>query len=145
MKTLLIYPPTGQITNYNTPTGLLYVGTFLRKNGYDVRLVDCSVEPNYKEILRDAVRDTEILGVYVMSVHIKYLLPLLTQLKQINKKLKIVWGGPHVMLFAEQTTRSPLADIVVTGEGEEAMLEIVRGYESGKLDLHGIKEKLTNG
>ena len=138
MKILLIYPPTGQITHYNTPTGLLYVGTVLKKSGYDVRLVDCSVEPAYRDILDEEVKDTDIIGIYAMSVHIRYLLPELARLKQINDRVKIVWGGPHALLFPEQTAKSPFADVVVKGEGEEAMLEIVRGYESGKLDLHNI-------
>jgi hypothetical protein len=67
MKILLIYPPTGQIVDYNTPTGLLYVGTVLKKKGYNVRLVDCSVEPAYKEILEHEVKDTDILGVYARN------------------------------------------------------------------------------
>ncbi len=139
MKILLIYPPTGQTVNYNTPTGLLYVGTVLKKKGYTVRLVDCSVEPAYKERLEHEVKDTDILGVYAMSSHLRYLLPELSCLKQINKGMKIVWGGPHAQLFPEKTAESPLADIVVKGEGEEVMLEIVKGYESGKLDLHSVK------
>jgi anaerobic magnesium-protoporphyrin IX monomethyl ester cyclase len=134
-----MYPPIGRISNSNTPTGLLYVGTVLKVNGYNVRLVDCSVEPAYKEILEREIKDTDILGIYAMSMHLKYLLPELMRLKQINKRMKIVWGGPHAMLFTEQTAKSPLADIVVPGEGEEVMLEIIKGYESGNLDLHKIR------
>ncbi|MBN1456722.1 MAG: B12-binding domain-containing radical SAM protein [Sedimentisphaerales bacterium] len=139
MKIVLLYPPIGKITNYNTPTGLLYVGTVLKKNGHDVRLVDCSVEPDYKNILDKEIKDTDILGVYAMSVHIKLLLPELRRLKQINENIKIIWGGPHAILFPEQTAKSPLADIVVKGEGENVMLEIVKGYENGTPDLHNIK------
>lgn len=138
IKILLVYPPTGSIGIYNTPTGLLYIATVLKKNGYNVCLVDCSVESAYRDILEREVKDTDILGVYAMSVHIRYLLPELMRLKTINKRMKIVWGGPHVMLFPEQTAKSPFADIVARCEGEDLMLEIVRGYESGKLDLHKI-------
>lgn len=74
-----------------------------------------------------------------MGIHIKQLLPLLKHLKKINNKLLIVWGGPHAMLFHEQTAESNLADIVCKGEGEEVLLEIVRGLESGNLNLHEIK------
>lgn len=139
MKTILIYPPINIIQKYNTPTGLLYVGTVLRKSGYNIKLIDCSVEPKYKKILENEIIDTDVLGVYAMSIHIKQLLPLLKHLKQINNKLLIVWGGPHAMLFHEQTAESNLADIVCKGEGEEVLLEIVRGLESGNLNLHEIK------
>ena len=82
LKILLVYPPVGGVGVYNTPTGLLYVATVLKKNGYNVRLVDCSVEPDYKAILANEVRDVDLFGVYAMSVHIKYLLPELERLKK---------------------------------------------------------------
>lgn len=139
LKIVLVYAPTGEISNYNTPTGLLYIASVLKKRGNKVRLVDCSVEPSYNKILNNEIQDADILGVYAMSTDIRYLLPLLKGLKKINKKIKIIWGGPHATLFSEQTAKSPLCDIVVRREGEETILEIVEGYESGKIDLHKIK------
>lgn len=139
LKIVLIFAPTGKIGNYNTPTGLLYIATVLKRRGNKVRLVDCSVEPSYKEILDKDVIDADFLGVYAMSSQIRYLLPLLKRLKKINSKVKIIWGGPHATLFPEQTAKSPLADIVVRREGEATILEIVEMYESGKVDLHKIK------
>ncbi len=139
LKIVLIFAPTGKIGNYNTPTGLLYIATILKRRGNEVRFVDCSVEPSYNEILDNEVRDADLLGVYAMSSQIRYLLPLLRRLKKINEKIKIIWGGPHATLFSEQTAKSPLADIVVRREGEETILEIVEAYESGKVNLHKIK------
>ena len=83
--------------------------------------------------------DTDLLGIYAMSVHISYLLPLLRNLKKINERVITIWGGPHAMLFPEQTAKSYFADIVARCEGEDLMLEIAKGYETGKLDLHKIK------
>jgi len=139
LKIVLVFAPTGKIGNYNTPAGLLYIATVLKNRGNEVKFVDCSVEPSYNEILDKEIRDTAILGVYAMSHQIRYLLPILKRLKNINKKIKIIWGGPHATLFSKQTAKSSLADIVVRGEGESTMLEIVKGYESGKLNLHKIK------
>ncbi len=139
VKILLMYPPTGSIGTYNTPTGLLYIATVLQHHGYFVRLVDCSVEPRYQDILDREIPDTDLLGIYAMSVHIRYLLPELRRLKALNPRLKIIWGGPHAILFPEQTASSPLADIVTRGEGEDLMLEIVREYEAGTLDYRKIK------
>lgn len=139
MKIILIYPPTGWFSDYNTPTGLLYIGTVLRNEGHEVSLVDCSIEPKYNEILEEEIKNADILGVYAMSVHIKYLLPLLRRLKKINNSILFIWGGPHAMIFHEQTAKSALADIVCKGEGEEVMIEIVKGIESNNLNLHNIK------
>ncbi len=139
MKILLVYPPSGKIGSYNTPTGLLYIGTVLKEKGYNVKLIDCSVEPLYIEILQKEVKDTDILGIYAMSFHIRYILPLLKQLKLLNKRMLIIWGGPHAMLFPEQIVNSPYGDIVCRGEGEEVMLEIARDHKFGKLNLHKVQ------
>ncbi len=139
MKIVLIYPPQRDISIYNTPTGLLYIATVLKNSGYNVRFIDCSVEPHYRDTLDKEILDADILGVYAMSVHVRYIVPELLRLKKLNKRMKIVWGGPHAMLFPEQTAKSDLADIVVRSEGEDVMLEIIRGYESANADLHKIK------
>mgnify|MGYP001562067810 CR=1 FL=1 len=137
-KTVLVYPSTGSIETYNTPTGILYIATYLKKHGYPVKFVDCSVEPKYRDILEREAKDTDFLGIYSMSVHVRYILPELERLKKINPRMKIIWGGPHALLFPQQTAKSNFADIVARCEGEELMLEILRGYESGRLDLHNI-------
>lgn len=140
-KTVLVYPPkaAGSPGQYNTPTGLLCIASYLRMHGYPVELVDCSVEPAYREILEREVKDTDFLGVYAMSLHVRDILPELERLKGINPRMKIIWGGPHALLFPQQTAKSTFADIVARCEGEELMLEILRDYEAGRLDLHKIK------
>lgn len=137
-KTVLVYPPTGSVETYNTPTGLLYIATYLNTHGYPVKLVDCSVEPAYRDILEREVKDADFLGVYAMSVHVRHVLPEIERLKKINPRMKIIWGGPHALLFPEETAKSSLADIVARCEGEELMLEILREYEAGRLDLNKI-------
>jgi radical SAM superfamily enzyme YgiQ (UPF0313 family) len=139
LKIILVFAPTGKIGNYNTPAGLLYIATVLKRSGNEVKFVDCSVEHSYNEILDNEIKDADILGVYAMSHQIRYLLPMLKRLKRTNKKIKIIWGGPHATLFHEQTAKSPFADIVVRGEGEETIMEIIKGYESGNLNLRKVK------
>jgi radical SAM superfamily enzyme YgiQ (UPF0313 family) len=43
----------------------------------------------------------------------------------------VVWGGVHPTLLPRQTVEHPDIDIVVEGEGEETLLELVRALESG--------------
>lgn len=140
MKIILLYPPTGKISQYNTPTGLLYIATVLKQAGYNVQLVDCSVEPDYEHILFREIIDTDILGVYAMSVHIKYLLPLLKKLKALNSQMLIAWGGPHAMLFPEQIARSSYADFVCPGEGESFMLTLSEGWLPKSIKLTDLNK-----
>jgi len=50
-------------------TGILLVGSYLRKNGYNVRIIDGAYHPDYKEILSAAIQEIEDRIVFVgMSV-----------------------------------------------------------------------------
>lgn len=135
----MIYPPTGSITDYNTPTGTLYVATYLQKNGYNIKFIDCSVEENWHEMVLDEVKDAFIFGSYCMSIHIKHLLPLLEEIKTINPSIKTVLGGAHPTLFPEQTAADPLVDFVVRGEGEGTMLELADFVYRGETDYSKVK------
>lgn len=138
-KIVMIYPPTGNITDYNTPTGTLYVSTYLQEHGYDVRFIDCSVEENWHERVLKEVKDAICFGSYCMSIHIKHLVPLMEEVKAANPKIKIVLGGAHPTLFPEQTAAEPLVDFVVRGEGEGTMLELVQFIEKGATEFSSVK------
>jgi radical SAM superfamily enzyme YgiQ (UPF0313 family) len=44
----------------------------------------------------------------------------------------VVWGGIHASLLPEQTLNNPYVDIVVIGEGEVTLLELVKTLEGGE-------------
>lgn len=50
----------------------------------------------------------------------------------------IVWGGIHASMLPEQTLENSFVDIVVIGEGEATLPELVQTLESGG-DLGGVK------
>ena len=138
-KIVLIYPPTGTITDYNTPTGTLYVATYLQQHGYNVKFIDCSVEEDWHEKVITEIKDALVFGSYCMSIHIKYLVPLMEEIKALNPGIKTVLGGAHPTIFPEQTAADPLIDFVVRGEGEGTMLELVQFIEKGATDFSGVK------
>lgn len=138
-KVVMLYPPTGNFTDYNTPTGVLYVSTVLKESGYDVRFIDCSVEKNYYVMVLKEVVNALCIGSYCMSIHVQHLIPLLEDVKKANPEIKIVLGGVHPTLFPEQTVADDLIDFVVVGEGEVTMLELVQAIEHGRTDYENIK------
>ena len=138
-KILMLYPPCGYFHYYNTPTGILYVATVLKERGYEVKFVDCLVEKDYRTKIMAELDGTLCVGAYCMSTHIKYLLPLLQAIKDVNPAIKVVLGGPHPTLFPEQTAGDGLVDFVVRGEGEETMLELVDALERGETDFAHIE------
>lgn len=53
--------------------------------------------------------------------------------------LPIIWGGWHGSILPLETANDSLVDIIVRGQGEQAMLEVVRQLESSKTDLSGVQ------
>jgi len=138
-KIVMLYPPTGDFTDYNTPMGVLYISTVLKQNGYDVQFIDCSIEKEYHELVLKASVDALCIGSYCMSIHVQHLIPLLEEVKKANPKIKIVLGGVHPTLFPDQTVADELIDFIVIGEGEVTMLELVQAIEHGRTDYENIK------
>ena len=56
---------------------------------------------------------------------------LLERVREELPHVKIVMGNLHSSLFADYYLKKGLADIVVNGEGEEVMVEVVKAFREG--------------
>ncbi len=131
------------------PMGILLVGSLLKKNGYDVKIIDGAVLKRYciPEIEKNILSSDRTLYVG-LSVMTSQILPALDISGYVKKKfpdVKIVWGGIHPTLFPEQTLKEDCIDVVVIGEGEKTALELAQMYSGAEdkqlEDIKGIAYK----
>ena len=54
------------------------------------------------------------------------------------KDAVIVLGGPHCAMFPEYAIQLQGADAIITGDGEDAFLEIIQKYDAGE-SMEGIE------
>lgn len=140
IKILLIYPPTDTFfiekervhTGFAPPMGLLYIAKILEENNHEVELIDFSAEQFTEEKLKNKLNDVEMVGLTVLSVSIKQTKEIISKIKQYNKKIKIIIGGPHCTLFPDKSLIETGADISVTGPGEKSILEIIKSIDDLK-------------
>ena len=124
------------------PLGLLSIATPLDLQGYRVKIIDEFANPNWKrEFLESLAQKPLCFGVTCMTG--PQILHALAACKLVREKypdVPILWGGIHASLLPEQTLKNPYPDIVVTGEGEETFLELVKALESGTplINVSGI-------
>jgi anaerobic magnesium-protoporphyrin IX monomethyl ester cyclase len=135
--------PFGGLYEYKVaslPLGLLYCATALDRAGYGVSIIDQSVDPHWKRNLLSALSSKSIcFGITCMTgPQIHFALDVCKLVKEKYPNLPIVWGGIHPTLLPEQTLKDPLIDIVVVGEGEETLLELVQALKA-KSPLKNIK------
>lgn len=147
---LLFNPRTFHEKNYRNfwiPYSILSLGSELRKNNYNVTLVDNNLESldtNQFLPVISKLENPSFIGISSMIGHqIQEGLVFAHYAKDIFPNTKIVWGGAAPTILAKEFVKSPLVDIVVKGQGEKTVVEIARTLEnkSSLSDIHGIMYK----
>jgi radical SAM superfamily enzyme YgiQ (UPF0313 family) len=127
-----IIPGTGTQDIRHPPLGLLYVGTSLKKNGYDVKIHQ--ILPRDIEHLTDQIsRDYPLLVGFSVTTGLSshYSASMSKLLKSKDPATRIVWGGWHPSLVPKQCLSEDYVDIVSIGEGEKTIVEVANALETG--------------
>ena len=113
-------------TNSMPPLGLLYVGTVLKNEGYNVKALDLAVESfSVDELISIILKSqADIIGLSTYNEAWHSLIQLSKIIKKINNNIKIFAGGAFATFCYESILNESEVDFVVTGEGEYATLEL---------------------
>ncbi|QTA86305.1 B12-binding domain-containing radical SAM protein [Desulfonema magnum] len=138
------------MAGYICPAGILSISSFLEANGYPTEIVPLAYYLNYKKdwdlqdirsILEDFIRKNEPVLVGVsnqITPDYPTCIEILKICKEVNESVITVIGGVHVTFQDTDCMRSRFVDIVVRGEGEWTMLDLISALENGR-DLHDVK------
>jgi anaerobic magnesium-protoporphyrin IX monomethyl ester cyclase len=107
------------------PLGLGYIAAYLKQHGFSVDLVDCTFLGQEEALEKVRRSDPKIVGIYSMFSMKDKALQMARLLRESCELL--VAGGPLPTLNPEVFLQD--FDVVVIGEGEETMLELVREVE----------------
>lgn len=113
--------------------GLLSIGAILEREEYDIKLIDAFGSClNQLEISAEIIKyKPDIVGITTDSLNFFESLRTAKLVKTVSNALVIV-GGSHATLRAYDIIKYPVIDVVVIGEGEYTILEIVRRIEKGE-------------
>lgn len=152
---LTVYPddPAG----INPALGLGYLAAFLQEKKIEVSVLDIAAEGRNcvrkvgkklrygltEEQIISRVREINpfLVGITCQStLHAKDAHETARIIKRANKKILIVMGGAHPSSLPKEVLKDENVDIVVRGEGEITLWEIVRNFKNGKNlnDIEGI-------
>jgi radical SAM superfamily enzyme YgiQ (UPF0313 family) len=128
---LLIYPyfkPKNSRSIFRfPPLGICYVAASLQHDGHDVEILDCTFMTR-KTALERAVRaEAEVVGIYSMITMQEESATFARHLRSRTRLL--VAGGP--LPSCDPQAFLDNFDVVVIGEGEHTMVELVRAYAAG--------------
>lgn len=131
-KILLVNPPFNiQKATYDTSisVGLLCLGSYLAEKGIDAAIIDGLRQSDYMDILRTELPSADFVGLSVMTTQIPKALEISQLAKEVNKNIKVIWGGLHPTFFARETLASDLVDFVVMKEGEKSSYGIIKAFD----------------
>lgn len=120
------------------PLGILYVSSYLEANGFLNEVFDATFSS--LEALKKHITATKpgIIGIYTNLMTKLNVLKIIEFIKADAslQHIKIILGGPEVRNHKEKFLDFG-ADVIVFGEGEDTMLELVKAWSSGTApDLH---------
>src|SRR4030042_2770319 len=138
-KVLLIYPylqPSNDRSVFRfPPLGVSYLASSLLTAGHEVQIIDCTFM-NKPDVLQQALESkAEVVGIYCMVTMLEDCLWLARQLRASNRLLML--GGPLAPCDPYAFVKD--FDVVVRGEGERTVLELVQAYTAGG-DYSTIKD-----
>ena len=148
MRVLLINPGMnlerlGRVAGLLEPMpciGVAYLAATLEQAGIHVRAVDMFAEGlGAAQVLERVMRfRPDVVGFTVMTPSAPVVTTLAGKIRQAAPATRIVLGGVHADVFASELVASGDADVVVHGEGEHAIVELVQAWAGGSEDLSGI-------
>lgn len=134
---LLVSPPSvvdevfmkgRHLFNPAEPLGLLYIASSLLRENRTVKILDCNGEGLSTDRAVEKIIEINpfILGISCLTPEARKVETLLERVRDALPETVVVMGNLHARYFHEYYLRKNLAHIVVHGEGELVMPEIVR-------------------
>jgi len=122
------------------PLGILYISAYLEENGFPNSVFDStfsSLEGLKNFLLRER---PHVIGIYTNLMTKLNVLKIISFIKVTVslKHTKIILGGPEIRNHKEKFLQFG-ADVIVFGEGEDTMLDLVKAYsKDGNPDLYNL-------
>jgi radical SAM superfamily enzyme YgiQ (UPF0313 family) len=140
---LLINPPAGLsqvlgvgevfVQKYE-PLGLLYIAAVLLYEGYTVKVLDAYAEDLDIAAIKKYIHGSQpaVIGISTLTCSGVCVYELGKWLKQTYPEIVVVLGNVHASVFAEAYLKNKCCDIVVHGEGEYSMRDIIQAVYQQK-------------
>ncbi|MEM3897481.1 MAG: radical SAM protein [Nitrososphaerota archaeon] len=145
MSLLLISPPTSSVVKEilgasGPPLGLAYLAAVAEEQGWKVRIIDGLTEGLSMQDIAGIIRSLqpEVAGITATTPAIYDAYEIARIVKEHSPNSLVLLGGPHATFMAHEVLEEcPYIDVVVRGEAEETLKEILERIERGG-DLSGV-------
>lgn len=120
------------------PLGLLYLATVLKKQGYDVEILDVLQRRLDSQSAKKAIFDAraDIIGITATTPEVRGVMEAARFGKESGAR--VIMGGPHLGIFPDETLSFPEVDFAVRGDGENPLLSLLEVLGSSQPNFSSI-------
>lgn len=129
-KVLIVF--AGRKTNVpRIPMSSLVLAAYIRERGYFPEILDLRIDDDFKKI-----DFNQYLCVGIGSetgVALKSAISISKYIKEKYPKIPIIWGSYHASFLPKETLENYYVDCVVKGEGESALIDVLKDIEKDRI------------
>lgn len=149
MKVLIVNPPIRENDNPHFPSGLGYLAAVLRKEGYEVAVIDVAAHRLKKDELIEEIKkhNFDVFAVGGLITIFNYLKWLTNEVRKINPNVLIISGGSAVSSIPNLFLKRTGIDVGLLYESELTIIELLKAVNN-KTDIStipGISFRDKNG
>ncbi|MBN2406674.1 MAG: radical SAM protein [Elusimicrobia bacterium] len=136
MRISLVNPPNIEHTGtFRPPINLAGLAAYVRERGHEPKIYDLEAEriDDVKQIAELLMKDnTPVIGFTCLTPRYPVIANIAAACKNIDSKVIILLGGPHVSGAVESVFDDSSIDYAVVGEGEEPLEDFLDYLEEGR-------------
>ncbi|TET40650.1 MAG: radical SAM protein [Dehalococcoidia bacterium] len=134
MRVLLMSTPYPLEENPIPPLSLSYLAGVLQREGIEIQILDLLVAHYSAKKVREKLEEyqPQVVGVTCVTLNYPTAARILRVCKDFDPGILTIIGGPHASFALKETLLgAPWIDILVLGEGERTLVELIRALEKG--------------
>lgn len=154
MAKVLLINPSSTVNVYNKSRIKIAIapsltfaalGASLLKDNHDVRILDLIFSDNLEGNVRKELEsfNPEFVGITIPTTAVFEMRKIAKIVREFNKKVTLIGGGVHPTARPKETLLKSELDILVMGEGDFTISEIINGEDLDS--IKGIAYKKNNG
>ncbi len=116
------------------PLGIAYLAAVIREAGHSVKIIDRAIER--KPMTPDDFMPFDLIGISADTPRYPEALEIAGAAKKSGKM--VIMGGYHVTFLDKEALETGVVDIIVRGEAEEIMVNLLKALENHD-DLNEVK------
>jgi anaerobic magnesium-protoporphyrin IX monomethyl ester cyclase len=137
-----------RLANIMPPLGLASIAAYLERRNISNHIIDCFAWPNSDNLIHKYLTDYHscAIGISCTTSSFYDSVRISKLAKRLLPEIKIIFGGPHVSALKTKVLEDfPVIDIVVVGEGEETLAELIENGGKPSPDIQGLVYKEQSG